>query len=527
MKWITVDGMREAERTAFAQRNLSSYTTMCRAGAAVAREVASLARLMGMQHVVVVCGPGNNGGDGLVVARCLKMDGFSVSLCLTIVPSKYQGDAARAWKDAHALGLEASIIPMDGSWLENAWAAPTVSPRRAIVVDALLGIGAHGVPRGPVAAAIHWINGTGADCPVVSIDVPSGLDADTGTSPGESVRADLTITFSRPKIGFANPAARLWLGNLIVEDVGLPADVIEPYEVMPADNVELIARTEVCHYLRPERHLDSHKRTYGHTLVIGGCDRYPHAPIFSALAAYRAGCGLVTLDVPESSRFAAAQWVPESIFTAGEWQPHVVSPTAEADTAEVTFDMQDYDAVVMGPGSGRLSPSRMALLHYLVRDTSAPRTVLDADALVALKQLSDRGWQADNTALRLVLTPHPGEAAQLLGVTTQEVQADRPTVARSLARHFHAIVVLKGHHTLVAAPNGRLRVCMGGNPGMATAGTGDVLAGLIGGLLARGLGTEDAVCLGVYYHALAGDKAAFMVGQESLMTTDLFKTLRV
>lgn len=527
MKWITVDGMRSAEKVAFAQRNVSSYATMCRAGAAVAREVEALGRLMGIQRVVVVCGPGNNGGDGLVVARCLRLDGFDVSLCLTRVPSQYTGDAARAWKDVHALGMEATVLPSDGGWLENAWALPSVSPRRAIVVDALLGIGARGAPNGAVAAAIHWINGTGADCPVVSIDVPSGLDADTGRSPGVSVRADITVTFSRPKVGFSNPAAQLWLGNLIVEEVGIPADVLEPYEVMPADDVELIARMEVRHYLRPERRLDSHKRDYGHTLVIGGCERYPYAPVLAGLAAYRAGCGLVTLDVPEASRGAAGHWVPEAIFTGGEWQPQLVSPTAEESSTEVRFEMGDYDAVVMGPGAGKLSPSRMALLHYLVRDTGAPRTVLDADALGALKQLSERGWQADNTALRLVLTPHPGEAARLLGVTVQEVQADRQAAARMLAHRFHAIVVLKGHHTLVAAPNGRLRVCMGGNPGMATAGTGDILAGLIGGLLARGLGTEDAVNLGVYYHALAGDKAAFMVGQESLMATDLFKTLRV
>jgi NAD(P)H-hydrate epimerase len=232
MKWISVRGIQEAEKVAFAQRNISSYATMCRAGAAVAREVEALGRLMDIKHVVVMCGPGNNGGDGLVVARCLKLDGYDVSLCLTTVPAKYKGDAARAWKDAHALGLTADIIPSDGSWLEVSLAAPTVSPRRAIVVDALLGIGARGVPCCAVASAIHWINGTSMDCPVVSVDVPSGLDADTGMSPGESVRADITVTFSRPKIGFANPVARPWLGNLVVEDVGLPADVLEPFEEM-------------------------------------------------------------------------------------------------------------------------------------------------------------------------------------------------------------------------------------------------------------------------------------------------------
>jgi hydroxyethylthiazole kinase-like uncharacterized protein yjeF len=302
--------------------------------------------------------------------------------------------------------------------------------------------------------------------------------------------------------------------------------LLAPYEVMSAEQVELISKMEVRNYLRPERRLDSHKRDYGHTLIIGGCNRYPHAPIFSGLAAYRAGCGLVSLDVPEASHFAAAQWVPEAIFTDKGWLPEDLLKGHNKD-ADIAFDMRDYDAIVMGPGSGELSPSRMALLKYLVCDNAAPRAVLDADALTALVDLFDADWQADGTTLRLVLTPHPGEAARLLGITTQDVQADRPGAARALAQRFHAIVVLKGHHTLVAAPNGRLRVCMGGNPGMATAGTGDILAGLIGGLLARGLGTEDAVCLGVYSHALAGDKAAFLVGQESLMTTDLFKTLRV
>jgi NAD(P)H-hydrate epimerase len=526
MKWITIEGIREAEKIAFAQRNISSYTTMCRAGAAVAREVETLGRLKDIRHVVVMCGTGNNGGDGLVVARCLKLDGYDVSLLLTTVPAKYKGDAARAWKDVHALGLPVEVIPADGSWLKSAWASPNVSPRRAIIVDALLGIGARGVPSGAVASAIHWINGTSLDCPVVSVDVPSGLDADTGTSPGESVRADITVTFSRPKIGFSNPSAQAWLGNLVVEDVGLPADLLAPYEVTSAEQVELISKMEVRNYLRPERRLDSHKRDYGHTLIIGGCNRYPHAPIFSGLAAYRAGCGLVTLDVPEASHFAAAQWVPEAIFTDKGWLPEDLLKGHNKD-ADIAFDMRDYDAIVMGPGSGELSPSRMALLKYLVCDNAAPRAVLDADALTALVDLFDADWQADGTTLRLVLTPHPGEAARLLGITTQDVQADRPGAARALAQRFHAIVVLKGHHTLVAAPNGRLRVCMGGNPGMATAGTGDILAGLIGGLLARGLGTEDAVCLGVYSHALAGDKAAFLVGQESLMTTDLFKTLRV
>ncbi len=526
MKWISVEGIREAEQIAFFQRNIPSYTVMCRAGATVARYVERLASQLDIRRIVVICGPGNNGGDGLVAARCLKMDGFDVSVLLTNIPSRFKNDAARAWKDLHAIGVSADVFPSQNDWLDSAWADPKVSPRRAIIVDALLGIGAVGVPCGAVGAAIHWINGTSKECPVVSIDVPSGLDANTGAVPGEAVRADITITFTRPKIGFANPMAQNWTGNLITEDVGIPADLVEAQECMPADDVGVIAHAEVANYLRPERRMDSHKRSYGHTLIIGGCNRYPNAPVLAGLAAYRAGCGLVTLDVPESSRCAAAHWTPEAIFTDDEWQPIVASSTHEV-SAEPAFDLSDYDAVVFGPGAGKLTPSRLALLHYLIRDNAAPRTVIDADGLTALSQLAKRGWKPDGSSLRLILTPHPGEAARMLGITPQEVQADRPGIARALAQHFHAIVVLKGHNTLVAAPNGNVRMCMSGNPGMATAGTGDILAGLIGGLLARGLGTEDAAKLAVIQHATAGDHAAFKQGQESLIATDLFAYLRL
>lgn len=513
MKWSTVAGLREAEAVTFAQRNLPSYTAMCRAGAAVARQAERLAALVGIRHMVVLCGPGNNGGDGFVAARCLKEDGYNVSVGMTVVPARLKGDAARAWKDMTAVGLQAEVLPSPESWSESAWRDPAVSPRKALIIDALLGIGSMGMPRGTVAAAIHWINGTAPDCPVLSIDVPSGLDADRGQAPGEAVRADLTVTFSRPKIGFANPDARPFLGTLRVADIGLPNDLLASGEVEGPDHVELFSAPEMALTLRPERRLDSHKRSYGHALVIGGCPRYPHAPVLSGLAAYRAGCGLVSLDVPEASRTAAAHWVPEAIFTGNPL-------TAKSD-------FSDYDAIAIGPGMGPLSLDALELLRTLVDDATKPRTVIDADGLNALAELAAQGWKPVPSDLRLVLTPHPGEAARLLGMTTAEIQSFRPAAARALAERYHAIVALKGHNTLVAEPGGRVSMCMGGNPGMSTAGTGDLLTGLIVGLLARGLGTEDAVALGVYAHACAGDRAALVKGQESLIASDLFTYIRL
>lgn len=541
MKWISVAGIREAEAVAFAQRNLPSYTAMCRAGAAVARHAEAIAALAGIRRFVVLCGPGNNGGDGLVAARCLKADGFDVSVCLTCVPARLKGDAARAWKDMAAEGVAARVLPSGEAWLGDPWADPAVSPRKALIIDALLGIGSQGIPVGPVAAAIHWANGTGAACPILSVDVPSGLDADAGTAPGEAIRADATLTFSRPKIGFANPAARPYVGNLTVADIGIPNDLLDPHAQIPPDGAELIAAPEIRHILRPERRPDSHKRSYGHALVIGGSPRYPHAPVLSALAAYRAGCGLVTLAVPPESRPAAAHWVPEAIFGSldawafggarearmpGEAEAQGTAPSA-TEAGQGSMPTTPPEAVAIGPGMGRLDGGRLELLRRLVSDATAPRTVVDADALTALAALRQEGWAPDGSALRLILTPHPGEAARLLGVTPKEVQGDRPAAARAIAANYHAITVLKGHNTLVAEPGGRVRMCMGGNPGMATAGTGDLLTGLIVGLLARGLGTEDAATLGVYHHALAGDAAAFAHGQESLIATDLFATLRL
>ncbi|MGN1326452.1 MAG: NAD(P)H-hydrate epimerase, partial [Candidatus Spyradenecus sp.] len=316
MKWISVSGIREAEAIAFAQRNLPSYTAMCRAGAAVARRAQRIVALANLRTIVVLAGPGNNGGDGFVAARCLAEDGYQVEVCLTCVPARLKGDAARAWHDLQAAGVPARILPSADAWQASPWLDPAVAPRRALLIDALLGIGSRGVPVGPVAAAIHWVNGTSADCPVLSVDVPSGLDADAGTAPGEAVRADATITFSRPKLGFSNPAARPYIGDLTVADIGIPGDLLDAHCQDASDGVELLAAPEIRTILRPDRRLDSHKRSYGHACVVGGCERYPHAPILSALAAYRAGCGLVTLAVNPCSRPAAAHWVPEDIFAA-------------------------------------------------------------------------------------------------------------------------------------------------------------------------------------------------------------------
>ncbi len=507
MKWISVEGIREAEAVAFAQRNLPSYTAMCRAGAVVARAAEQVASLAKLHRFVVVCGTGNNGGDGFVAARCLKEDGHEVQCYLTCVPARLKGDAARAWQDYVAIGGTGEVMGSPEAW-QSSWMDPLVSPRRAVIVDALLGIGARGRPQGAIAAAIHWINGTNAMCPVVSVDVPSGLNADEGSAEGEAVRADLTVTFSRPKIGFSKPAARQWLGGLAVAEIGIPGDILAAREQDIPEDLELIATPEMRSILRPERVLDSHKGRYGRALIIGGCERYPYAPVLSARAAYLAGCGVVTLDVPEVSRVAAAHWIPEAIYRGAD-------------------DVTAYDAVAIGPGLGTNDVVAREKVRRLVSDASAPRAVIDADALTILAELRQHGWSPNGSALRLVLTPHPGEAARLLGTTPKVVQSDRAAAARAIAANYHAITVLKGHNTLVAEPGGRTHICMGGNPGMATAGTGDLLAGIIVGLLARGLGSEDAACLGVYHHALAGDFAAFLHGQESLIATDLFETLKL
>jgi len=518
MRWISGDAMRTAERRAVETRGLSGYRLMCRAGAAVARAASYLSKFNHTQNIVLVAGSGNNGGDALVAARCLHEDGFRVTVLMICLPAVLKGNAHQAWSDLHAAHVPFRVLATTESWNDDVWMDPEVFPRGAVVVDGLLGTGARGEPRGVVADAIRWINAVRPRCKVCSIDLPSGMDADTGEAAGPVVKADSTITFSRPKKGFLNPAAQALLGHLEVADIGIPDDLIEPVE--DAGEVELITLPELRRLLRP-RPRDAHKGDFGHALLIGGCALYPHAPVMACMGALRAGAGLVTLAGSVASREALGAWLPEAIFQA---LPEVHGRYDSEALLALPFDR--YTAVAVGPGLGQ-GPDVTALVRHLL-DKTRVRLVLDADALTVLAELRNQGWTADPAgAQRLVITPHPGEAARLLGSTVEAVQADRTQAVRALADLYQAVAVLKGAGTLICEPGGRPWLAIAGNPGMATAGSGDVLTGIIAGLLAKGFGCLNAAQLGVWVHGTAGDTVAIERGQETMTAMMIADRIRL
>lgn len=519
MKWIGIEEIQAVEEKAFKQRGLSSFLAMSRAGAAVAGIVEDVARHTGITSIVVIAGTGNNGGDGFIAARCLVEDGYQVKVIMTCVPANLRGDARRAWESLHNAGIPYQVCASESTWTDDYALESSIYPRRAIIVDALLGIGAYGHIRPTIAAAINWINAVSPRCLIVSVDVPSGLDGRTGLPLEIAVKALLTVTFTRPKIGFANPVAQAYLGHLHVQSIGIPNDLVEGYECDGPHDVELLTYPEMRPFIFATRPLDCNKKTFGHALIFGGSENYPHAPVLASIGALRAGAGLVTLCIPENACAAAGALIPEAILEVR----HLNDTELRKPFLESLYAGR-YSVAGIGPGLGR-SEYVHNMVEQFIQKTGDLRIVVDADALYYLAKIYANGWKPDPTRMRIILTPHPGEAATLLDTTTVAIQADRPAAVRAIAKKYHAVVVLKGMRTLIATPEGRVWMSVGGNPGMATAGMGDALTGIITGLLARGMGAQDAALFGVYKHAMAGDLAASHRGQETLITSDLLAAL--
>ena len=514
MRFLTVEQMRVADRAAVAEAGVPEHVLMDRAGTALAREVAEVAALRGTRSVVVVGGHGNNGGDAFVAARGLFEDGLKVQVLATCAPAALKGSALEAWDEMCAHGVPHTVLATPESWGDDPEVVAGVAMRRGVVVDGVLGTGCRGAPSGAAARAIRWINRARSCAAVVSADLPSGMDGDTGEAAGEVVRADVTVTFARPKTCFLSRAGAERVGHLVVADIGIPDPICDRHTAEAP--CELIAQPEVARSLSlGGRGWEAHKGAFGHLCVIGGSADYPHAPVLAALGALRSGAGLVTLAVPPASAAAAAAHAPEAILAT------LAAPQgglSEATLAAWARDLSAYDAVVAGPGLGA-SPHVLGLVAHLVA-TCGGRLVLDADGLNALARLRAEG-RLPAAAGALVLTPHPGEAARLLGQTVAEVQGDRLRAVHRLADEYGAVAVLKGSGTLVCAPGGRPWLCRAGNPGMASGGTGDVLAGVVGALWAQGLEALEAAQAAVWAHGAAGDFAALAEGRRALTATAL------
>jgi len=506
LKLTSAAQMREMDRRTIEEFGVPSLVLMENAALRVVDVIAQRFGPLRGKRIAVVCGKGNNGGDGLAIARHLATRfGAEVSIGMVGNPSELTGDAAANYKMSLAFGLH--------KWSDF----PNLYCGIDVIIDALLGTGIKGGIEGQLGKIISSLNA--ADVPIVSVDVPSGLDADTGRVESACVKATLTVTFALPKFGLMVYPGAEYVGELIVADIGMPR------QVMAAEDVQ-VAATEAADVARwlPARvnGRDSNKGQFGHVTVFAGSSGFVGAPTLTSEAAARTGAGLVTLAVPSGIQNALMARVSPVVMTKGLVQTSLGTFAQEAGEAALTLAAKGT-AAALGPGlGGPDSEETRAFVREFVARCPVP-LVIDADALNCLALEPDRGASVvKGRTAATVLTPHPGEMGRLLGTHTKAVQADRRAAVEQAARDYGCPVLLKGARTLIAAPDGRLAVNTTSNPGMATGGAGDVLTGVIATLLAGHLDAWAAAAAGAYLHGLAGDlAAASQGGPAGLIATDL------
>jgi len=508
---LTAAQMREADRRTIEEIGLPGAVLMENAGRAVAEAVR--ARWPRAGGVAVFCGRGNNGGDGFVVARHLR--DLAPAVFLFGARADVRGEAR----------LHMGVFERSGGAVEEVTdeaglgRARAAAERADLAVDALLGTGLHQAPSGVVADGIAILRARGqAGVPVVAVDIPSGLPSDSGEVAWSAVEADLTVTFATPKYGHVLPPACDHVGALVVADIGIPPAVI----AQGAPTLWLAEKADLARAY-PPRPPAAHKGTFGHVLVVAGSVGKTGAAILAASGALVSGAGLVTVATPAPALAAVAQGRPELMT---EPLPVDAAGGLEKDAASRAAALaRARSALAIGPGLGQDAGAR-EFVRVVLRAYPGP-VIVDADGLNALAATarSPRATDVLRREAPVVVTPHPGEMARLAGVSTAEVQRRRLETARNFAVETGAVVVLKGQRTIVAGPDGRACVIPTGNPGMATGGTGDVLSGVVGALLARGLDGWTAAVAAAYLHGAAGDEAAARRGQESLVAGDLLESI--
>lgn len=490
----TAAGAQELDRRAIEEQGLDGYALMQRAGDAAFRLLRE--QWPGAARVLVVCGGGNNGGDGLVVARLARAAGLAVTVLMTRAPEQLRGSAALAWRDFAAAGGESAAVRV------VAESDVDVAIDADVIVDALFGTGLDRPVEGVAASLIDHINA--APCPVLALDIPSGLAADTGAILGAAIRADATVSFIARKRGLYTGVAPALAGRVVLADLATPAaihDGLEPWIEYGGAQAGGLAWQRL-----PRRSPTAHKGSAGRVVIIGGHGAMAGAAALAGEAALRAGAGLVLVATH-----------PQSVDRVAARRPELMVQGVADPEKELPGLLADADAFVIGPGLGRDDWAQATLATALAHAPAAG--VIDADGL--------NGLAAVTTPLpaAAVLTPHPGEAGRLLACSAAEVEADRfAALDRLVARHA-AAVVLKGAGTLVGDPQNRCTLIALANPALATGGTGDVLAGLIGGLLAQGCSRAQAARLGAWVHARAGMVAAD--GHDrGMVASDLMRPIR-
>lgn len=494
--------MREVDRRTINEVGIPSIVLMENAGRQVVAAMEATYADLSDRRVAVLCGLGNNGGDGFVVARTLLQRGVDVSVFVMGSVADVRGDARINLDILGRLGQTVVEVADSQAWeLHFAELSDCT-----LIVDAIFGTGVKGPIGGFIASVVADVNASGI--PIVSIDLPSGLSADSPEPAGDSIEAGLTVTLAAPKLPLVLPPGEMHAGEVVIADIGIPSDVIDRVD---GPRIELLARPAMRELINA-RTPDSHKGDYGHVLVVAGSLGRTGAAHLAAVGALRSGAGLVTVATPVSCLPIVAAMGPE----------YMTEPLAECDggiapeAAERVLAMA-RDVIAIGPGLGQ-APSTRAFVHTLV-DRAVVPLVIDADALNAFRDDPDR--LAGREGRPIIVTPHPGEMARLLGITADEVQGSRIEIARNFAVAHHAYVVLKGHRTLVATPDEKIYINPTGHPGMATGGTGDVLTGMIAAWLAQLLDAEVACTLAVYLHGMAGELAEADEGEVAMTSADL------
>ncbi|HVM95546.1 MAG TPA: NAD(P)H-hydrate dehydratase [Candidatus Acidoferrales bacterium] len=503
MLLVTAAEMRRLDELTIQRYGTPGHVLMERAGAGAVDVLLAQFPYVRRKQILVVAGKGNNGGDGFVMARLLRKHGVRAKVALLGSASEVKGDAARAL--AAAKRAKVQVIEISGAVSELI----SLMDEACLLVDAIFGTGLNAAIEGRYADAVHLMNASGV--PIFAVDIASGLQADTGYALGSAIQAEATATFGFAKIGQVTYPGILSTGALAIVDIGIASEAVR--EVAP--RITLLEPVDVATLL-PVRSAEAHKGVAGHVLVIAGSRGHTGAALLASKAACRSGAGLTTLAGPASLN---------SIYCSGA--PEVMTALLGDEDGLLRFDegatrmlLVNKTAVVAGPGMGTHDDAIQLVSHLLARP-SLP-LVLDADALtcVARNLQCLRAAAAD-----AVLTPHPGEMARLIGTDSAAVQSDRLGVARRFAAENRCVVVLKGARTVIAAPDGAAWINPTGNPGMASGGMGDALAGMIGALLAQGLPSAEAARCAVYLHGAAADLVAAEQGPLGFLASDVIAAL--
>jgi ADP-dependent NAD(P)H-hydrate dehydratase / NAD(P)H-hydrate epimerase len=508
MKVVTAHQMQALDRIAIEKFHIPGTVLMENAGLRTIEAMSGFFDLSIPRKIVILAGKGNNGGDGFVIARHLFNAGHDVLIYLLADPASLQGDALTNFTIVTAMGIPLKSITS----IEESSAVEIGFDGAEILVDAIFGTGLASAPKSYFARLIEAMNRVAI--PVVAVDIPSGLHPDTGIPFEPCVEAELTVTYGLPKLGQILYPGADFCGELVVGDISFPAEIIQ-------DDSLAISLLDDARILRPliSRNRDSHKGSYGHLFALAGSVGKTGAACLLAQSALRMGTGLVTVGIPSSLNDILEVKLTE-VMT--EPLPETQERSFSSDGLSKIIDLcERMTALAVGPGITQHPESRK-LVKDLIREIDLPM-IIDADGLNVLS--GEVGLLSTRKNSHTILTPHPGEMARLLEITTAEVQSNRIDSALLLAKRTGCVVVLKGARTVIATSEGKVDIVMSGNPGMATGGSGDVLTGMIGALLAQGYLSPDAARMGTLLHGLAGDHAAEKIGEVSLAAIDIIDAL--